>query len=116
MVMSGRGLESPACCYLSSEKKSFRVLAFATQFERAEILVPGFSRHFGSGFNPDAKLVQVFEADLAITHALDQVVTDRSRETRPCFDAALLSEHEASQFVPQPLHLVRVCRCPKAVR
>jgi hypothetical protein len=61
-----------APCYLSGEKKSFCVFAVATQFERAEILVPRFFWNFGSRFNPDAKLVQVLEADLAITHAFDR--------------------------------------------
>jgi hypothetical protein len=98
-------------------EEKFWVFAFATQFERAEILVPRFFWNFGfSRFNPDAKLIQVLEADLAITHAIDQLIADSSRETRPGFRSeALLSEYEASQFVPQPFYLVRALRCPKTV-
>ena len=50
-------LELPSDRGLSRKKKRFWVLAFATQFERAEIFVPGLFRHFGPRFNPEAKLV-----------------------------------------------------------
>ena len=57
------------------------------------------------------------EADVAIAHALDHVVSNRSRKARPGFDpGCLLSEHEASQFVPQSLYLVWIFGRPKAAR
>src|SRR6266550_9405432 len=61
---------------LPGGKEGLRVLAFAAQLERAEIFVPTSFRHVRLRFDPDAKLVQVFEVDAAITHSLDQVITN----------------------------------------
>src|SRR5439155_24673824 len=71
---------------LPGGKEGLRVLAFAAQLERAEIFIPTSFRHVRLRFDPDAKLVQVFEVDAAITHSLDQVITNANGQPRPCFD------------------------------
>ena len=61
---------------LTGGKEGLRVLAFAAQFERAEIFIPTSFRHVRLRFDPDAKLVQVFEVDASITHSLDEMITN----------------------------------------
>lgn len=70
------GLELATGRCLPGGKEGLRVLAFAAQFERAEIFIPTSFRRIRLRFDPDAKLVQVFEVDAAITHSFDEVITN----------------------------------------
>ena len=59
---------------LVCQKKRLGVPACAAELERAEILVPRPFRHIRLRFHPETESVQVVHADVAVTHALDQVV------------------------------------------
>jgi len=51
--------QSKACGHgqLDPREEMFGMLAFAAEFERAEILVPGAFWHFWLGFHPDTELI-----------------------------------------------------------
>jgi hypothetical protein len=54
-------------------------------------------------------LVQIVEADVAVVHALDQMITDSARKPRPGFNLRhLLTEYKLSQLISQSLDLVRI--------
>lgn len=100
---------------LSSEKKRLRIFALAAEFERAEILVPESFWQIRFRFHPETELVQVLQADVAVTHAFDKVVPKRSRESGPGLDLRhLLTEDKASHLIAELLDLFGIRRCSKA--
>lgn len=104
-------LEPLAFCGLARQEECFGVAGFAAQFERSEIFMPKAFGNLRAGLNPQAKLVQIIEADLAITHTLDKMVTDRLRQSRPTCDLRhLLSKHKAPQLFTQPLRFFSILR------
>ena len=52
-------------------------------WDRAEVLTPVAYRNFWPRFDPETKLMQVGDADVAIAHALDEMLADSRREIVP---------------------------------
>ena len=65
---------------LMRQEESLRIAAFATKLERAEVFVPRAFRDFRLGFHPKPQLVQIVKTNVAVVHALDQMVTNGSGE------------------------------------
>jgi hypothetical protein len=63
-------------CNLMRKKESFGIAAFAAEFERPKILIPWTFGHLWLRFHPNPQLIQVIEIDVAIVHAIDQMVTN----------------------------------------
>ena len=85
-LSSGDELELMTARQLIRQEEGFGILALATQFERAKILVP---RSFGNvwlRFHPKAQLIQVGESDMAVMHTLDQMVSNGGGQRGPCLD------------------------------
>ncbi len=98
---------------LTGKQKCLRELAFAAKLERAEILVPRSVGHHRSRFDPNAQLVEVFQADIAVVHGLDEMVANGGGKPGPSFDLRHASptsfaEDEAAQFVAQLPDLLRI--------
>ena len=95
--------------WLASKKERFGIPAFSAKFEGAEVFVPVALRYLGACLNPKAKAIQVFEADVAVAHPLDEMIPYRSREFGPDREFRhLLAENEAAQFIAQALGFFRV--------
>jgi hypothetical protein len=52
----------------------------------AEVFVPLTRRYFGLRVDPEAKLIEVGDADRAIAHPVDQVLADACGEVIPGLD------------------------------
>src|SRR5437763_17005266 len=53
---------------LAARKKRLGIGAMAAKFERAEVLEPRPIGHFRLRFNPETKLVEIVQTDLAVSH------------------------------------------------
>jgi hypothetical protein len=85
---------------LASKKKRLGVLALAAQFERAEVLEPRPCWNIWSGFQPNPKLVEVVEANVAVAHSLDEMVANGRRDSRPGLKLGhLFTENQTAQLV-----------------
>jgi hypothetical protein len=73
-------------CHLVSEKKGLWIPPLAAQFERAKILAPWSFGNFWLRFHPKAQLIEVGESDMAVVHALDQMVSNRDGQREPSLD------------------------------
>src|SRR6202158_5054404 len=72
-----------AFCGLPLQKKGLWGLAFAADFERAEIFVPGPVGSIGFGIAPELQFVKVFGGDLALFEAIEKVLAESGRKVRP---------------------------------
>jgi hypothetical protein len=73
-------------CSLAREQKCLAECSFTAQLERSEIFKPWAVRNIWLGLNPKAELIQIVEADLAVAHALDQMVSYGLRQPRPALE------------------------------
>jgi hypothetical protein len=60
---------------------------FSAELKRFKILVPQAFRDNRANFNPETEPVQIIEADFAVSHALDQMIANRLRQSRPALDS-----------------------------
>ena len=58
------------------QEEGFWIPTLAAEFERAKILIPRSFGHLWLRFHPKPQLIQVIEIDVAIVHALDQMVAN----------------------------------------
>jgi len=89
--------------------------------ERTEILVPRCLGDVWLGFHPKPQLVEVFEANVAVAHSLDQMIAHGGGQPSPSLDLhssalVLVAKHEAAQLVSQLLDLFRVVGGAEAFR
>ena len=71
---------------LPSDQERFRVGSAAADFERAEILIPVTVGHFRARLDPEAKLIEIGDADRAITYPLDQMLPYPFEQAVPAFE------------------------------
>jgi hypothetical protein len=119
-------LEAAPNGHLAGKQKRPGISALATELERAEILVPRSFWHIGLRFHPEAELIQILEADIALMHALDQVIPKSGGKFGPGLDLrhsftrqhspASLTEDESPHLVAQLLYLIGIRRRAKAFR
>src|SRR5208337_2742102 len=62
--------------YLAGKKKCLGIFALAAQFEGTEILIPRPRGDNRFSLQPNAEMVEIVEADVAVAHSLDQMVAD----------------------------------------
>jgi hypothetical protein len=102
---------------LTREKKCLGVPPFSAEFEGAEIFVPESFWHFWLRFHPDAELIQIWQADVAIMHALDEMLPKRGWEAGPRLNLRhSFSEDEAPHLIPKLFYLFRIGGGAKAFR
>jgi hypothetical protein len=94
---------------LACEKKSFWIFTLAAEFEGAEVLEPRAFGYDWARLDPKTEQVEIFHADVALVHALNQVSADGGRKARPGFDSRhLFPKHKPPQLVAQALDLRRI--------
>jgi hypothetical protein len=100
----------------ASKKKCLGIFALAAEFERAEIFEPESLGDVRSCLQPNPELVEVIEADVAVVHALGQMVANGYGDARPGLNLGhLLTENQAAQLVAKALRLFGIARCAKAL-
>src|SRR5271155_5845227 len=71
---------------LAREKECLGIFALAAEFEWAEIFEPWSFGNVRFCLQPNAKTVEVVQADIAVMHTLDQMVPNGCWDARPGFD------------------------------
>lgn len=71
---------------LPSDQERFGVGSAAADLERAEILRPITVGNFRARLDPQAKLIEIRDADRAITHPLDQMLPYPFGQPVPAFE------------------------------
>jgi hypothetical protein len=111
-VSGARFLQFLSCGGLACEKKSLWIFTLAAELERAEVLKPRALRNDWARLDPETEQVEIFQADVAFVHALNQMSADGGRKPRPGFDARhLFTEDQPPQLVAQALNLSGVVSC-----
>src|ERR1017187_8975866 len=80
------GLPSQLDLALGQLDQKCRTLPVAADLERAKVLVPVPLRDFRPRSNPQAKPIQIGDADRPVPHSIDQVLTDARRQIAPIVD------------------------------
>jgi len=94
--------EGITLCSLPSDQERFGVGSAAADLERAEILVPVTVGHFRTRLDPEAKLIEIRDADRAITHPLDQMLPYPFGQAVPAFELRhLAAEDHAAELIAQ---------------
>lgn len=71
---------------LTAEQEGLWVRSSAADLERPEILVPVRTRYFWLCLDPESEPIQIRDADRSVTHAINQMLTNASREIAPALD------------------------------
>ena len=71
---------------LAWQEECFRIPTFAAKLERTKVLVPRPFRYVGLRLQPKAQSIQVFNLDVTVAHAVDQVLADGGGNSRPSFN------------------------------
>jgi hypothetical protein len=88
----------------------------AADLERAEIFVPVSLRHFRLRFDPEAKLIEVRDANRAVAHSVDQVLGGCPLAT--CSNSrssASVAEDHPAHLIAQSFDFFRIGRAPEAL-
>ena len=86
LVMNASMSEGLALGRLATKQERLWVRAVAADLEGTEVLKPVTLRHFRLRVNPEAELIEVGDADGAVAHPVDQVLTDVWRQIAPTLD------------------------------
>ena len=73
-------------CSLPSEQERFGIGSAAADLEGAEILIPIAFGHLRARLDPAAKLIEIRDADRAITHPLYQMLPYGFGQPVPAFE------------------------------
>ena len=105
--------ESLALGRLALQEKSLGESALAADFEGAKIFVPGTLGYLGLRLDPKAELIKVGDGDIAVAHAVDQMLTDVRGQFSPAGNLwhqspASAAKYHATQFISEALGFLRI--------